>query len=105
MNKVPMGKVPYIERPYAGVGLTGECAYLWALFLANEADMADDIVNYDKFKSMAEQLAPKKGVAVPAAVFYPALEEEMSKYDTLPAYINNSLTAYPVTYPTKCGQE
>jgi len=45
-----MSKVPYIERSYGDSGLTGECAYLWALFLANEADMADDTFEYSKWK-------------------------------------------------------
>ena len=90
-----MSKVPYIERAYGGMGLTGECAYLWAVFLANEADMADDIVNYDKFKAMAETLAPKAGVAVPASVHYPALEEEIIKYNNAREYIN----------PANCAQE
>ena len=44
--------------------------------------MANDIVNYDKFKAMAEQLAPKIGMPVPASVHYPALEEEIRKYHT-----------------------
>ncbi len=89
-----MSKVPYIERAYGGTGLTGECAYLWALFLANEADMVDDYIKYDKFKAMAEQLAPKAGVATPASVHYPALEEEISKYNAR-EYIN----------PAPCAQE
>ena len=76
-----MSKVPYIERAYGGTGLTGECAYLWALFLANEADMVDDYIKYDKFKAIAEQLAPKAGKAIPASVHYPALEEAISKYN------------------------
>lgn len=76
-----MSKVPYIERPYDWtIGLTGECAYLWALFLANEADMADDYINYDKFKAIAEQLAPKAGKAIPSAVHIHALEEAIAKY-------------------------
>jgi len=75
-----MSKVPFIERPYLGTGLTGECAYLWALFLANEADMEDDSIAYDKFKAMAEQLAPKDGKPIPACVHYPALEEAIAKY-------------------------
>jgi len=74
-----VSKVPYIERPYLGVGLTGECAYLWACFLANEADMEDDYTAYDKFKAMAEQLAPKDGKPVPASVHYPALEEAIGE--------------------------
>jgi len=75
-----MSKVPFIERPYLGTGLTGECAYLWALFLANEADMEDDYVAYDKFKAMAEQLTPQDGKPIPACVHYPALEEAIAKY-------------------------
>jgi len=83
-----MNKVPYIERSYEGVGLTGECAYLWALFIANEADMADDYIKYDKFKSIAEQLAPKDGKPVPATVHYPALEDEIKKYSNKREYIS-----------------
>lgn len=75
-----MNKVPYIERAYGGSGLTGECAYLWALFLANEADMEDDYIAYDKFKAIAEQLTPKEGKAIPASVHYPALEDAIAKY-------------------------
>lgn len=89
-----MSKVPYIERAYGGTGLTGECAYFWALFLANEADMDGDPVKYDKFKAIAETLTPKAGVAVPASVHYPALEEEISKYEAR-EYIN----------PAPCAQE
>lgn len=75
-----MNKLPYIERPYNNIGLTGECAYLWALFLANEADMSDDIINYDKFKAIAEDLAPKSGKATPACVVYHALESKIEEY-------------------------
>jgi len=76
-----MNKVPYIERAYGDTGLTGECAYLWAMFLANEADMEDDYIAYDKFKAMAEQLAPQDGKPIPASVHYPALEEAIEKYN------------------------
>lgn len=76
-----MSKVPYIERPFGwDTGLTGECAYLWALFLANEADMSDDYINYDKFKAIAEQLAPKEGKAIPTAVHITTLEEAIANY-------------------------
>ena len=61
-----MSKVPYIERSYGDSGLTGECAYLWALFLANEADMEDDTFGYSKWKSLAEQLTPSEGKPMPA---------------------------------------
>jgi len=77
-----MSKVPYIERPFDwDTGLTGECAYLWALFLANEADMVDDYITYDIFKGIAEQLAPKEGRAIPTAVHIQKLEEAIEKYD------------------------
>ena len=78
-----MSKVPYVERPYGyETGLTGECAYLWALFLANEADMEDDQVAYDKWKTVVDQLAPKQGKPVPAAVHYAALEDAIKQYST-----------------------
>jgi len=76
-----MSKIPYIDRGYGNYGLTGECAFLWALFLMNEADMADDNIAYDKWKAMAESLQPREGVATPATVHYAALEEEISKYE------------------------
>ena len=89
-----MNKVPYIERSYEGVGLTGECAYLWACFLANEADMVDDYIAFDKWKTIMEQLQPKDGKAIPSSVHYHALEEAISKYETH-EYIN----------PAPCAQE
>ena len=75
-----MSKVPYVQRAYGGMGLTGECAYLWALFLRNEADMEDDQIMYSKWQAMVEQLQPKSGKAIPASVHYPALEEAMNRY-------------------------
>jgi len=76
-----MGKVPYVERDYIGGGLKGECAYLWALFLANEADMSGDVVKYDRYKTIADDLAPKPGKPTPSSVHYVALEEAIEKYD------------------------
>ena len=75
-----MSKVPYIERAYGDSGLTGECAYLWTLFLMREAEVEDDGIAYDKWKSMAETLQPREGKPVPASVHYAALEEEIEKY-------------------------
>ena len=75
-----MSKIPYIGRSYGDSGLTGECAYLWALFLANEADMADDTFEYSKWKSMADDLAPKRGKPTPSSVYYSDLEEIIKKY-------------------------
>jgi hypothetical protein len=76
-----MSKVPYVERDYVGGGLKGECAYLWALFLANEADMSGDVVAYDRYKALVDELAPKPGKAVPSSVHFAALEEAIEKYD------------------------
>ena len=79
-----MSKVPYVERPTlwenSDTGLTGECAYLWALFLANEADMEDDTFGYAKWKTMADELAPKNGKPRPAVVYYTDLEEAIVRY-------------------------
>ena len=75
-----MNKVPYVERGYDDSGLTGECAYLWALFLANEADMEDDTFGYSKWKSTAEQLAPADGKPMPAVVHYADLENAIKEY-------------------------
>ena len=75
-----MNKVPYVELGYDDSGLTGECAYLWALFLANEADMEDDTFGYSKWKSTAEQLAPADGKPMPAVVHYAELEDAIARY-------------------------
>jgi len=75
-----MSKVPYIERGYDGAGLTGECAFLWALFLMREHEMSDDPFEYDKWKSCAESLQPKEGKPMPAVVHYHDLEEAITKY-------------------------
>ena len=75
-----MSKIPYVERCKVSTGLKGECAYLWTLFLANEADMRDDYVAYDKWKAMSETLQPKPGRAVPSSVHIQDLENEIRKY-------------------------
>ena len=72
-------KIPYVERSLNS-GLKGECAYLWCLFLANEADMKDDVAAFDKWKAMADTLAPKPGTPVPDSVHYPELEDAIGKY-------------------------
>ena len=76
-----MSKIPYIERDPMNGGLRGECAYVWALFLANEADMRDDIVEYDKFKALAEQLAPRAERPGVSSVFYGELEDAIKRYE------------------------
>lgn len=75
-----MSKLPYIERSPMSGGLTGECAYLWAVFLAHEADMRDDYIEYDKYKTIADQLTPKQGVPMPASVHYTELENAIARY-------------------------
>ena len=89
-----MNKVPYVERAYGDSGLTGECAYLWALFLRNEADMEDDQISYSKWQAIVETLEPKSGKPVPASVHYADLEEAISEYN-VQEYIN----------PAHCAQE
>ena len=46
-----------------------------------EADMEDDTFEYSKWKSMADDLAPKQGKPVPAAVYYSDLEEAIARYN------------------------
>ena len=75
-----MSKLPYIERCSMSSGLTGECAYVWACFIANEADMDGDYVTYDEFKTIADQLAPKPGKPTPSSVHYQALEDKIQEY-------------------------
>jgi len=75
-----MNKIPYVERCSISSGLKGECAYLWCLFLANEADMRDDVFTYDKWKGMAEQLAPGNCKPVPSSVHIVDLEKEIEKW-------------------------
>ena len=75
-----MNKIPYVERCSISSGLKGECAYLWCLFLANEADMRDDVFAYDRWKSMAEQMSPRPGTPIPSSVHIEALEKEIENW-------------------------
>jgi len=50
------GKVPSVQRDTIAGGLTGESAYQWACFLADEADMINDTFGYSRFKYIAETL-------------------------------------------------
>jgi hypothetical protein len=75
-----MSKLPPVERAYGDTGLTGESAYLWALFLRNEADMEDDQISFSKWQAMVEQLQPQAGKPTPAAVHYSGLEDAITKY-------------------------
>ena len=76
-----MCKLPPVDRPQGyTTGLTGECAYLWACFLLHEADMNDDYLAYDTWKSMVDSLVPKPGKPIPAIVSYAKLEEAIESY-------------------------
>ena len=75
-----MNKIPYIERDYIGGGLKGECAYVWALFLADEADMSGDVVAYDTWRTIADQLKPRAGVPTPSSVYYSDLEDAITEW-------------------------
>ena len=75
-----MNKIPYVERDNVSGALTGECAYVWTLFLANEADMADDVMMYSVWKALSEQLAPRPGRPVPCAVHYSELEDAIEEW-------------------------
>jgi len=42
--------------------------------------MRDDVFAYDKWKSMAEQIAPRNGMPVPSSVHIAELEQEIEKW-------------------------
>jgi len=76
-----MSKVPYVERPNGySIGLTGECAYVWAVFLCNEADMADDHEAYDRWRTLVDQLKPAPDKPIPACMWCNDLEDAIEKY-------------------------
>ena len=74
-----MSKIPYVERDYTG-GVTGECAYVWSLFLANEADMEDDHVMYGSWRTLVDQLKPASNKPIPASVWCNDLEDAIKRY-------------------------
>ena len=75
-----MGKLPPVERGSLGYGLNGESAYVWALFLKNEADMEDDQIAYSKWTAVEEQLRPAPGKPMPASVHIATLEDAIKRY-------------------------
>jgi len=74
-----LGKLPPVERDYVGGGLKGDCAYIWALFLKNEADMADDSLEFSKWAAIEEQLRPRPGTPTPSSVHYADLENAIQQ--------------------------
>lgn len=76
------GKLPSVQREEFMGGLTGESAYQWALFLAEEADMINDTFGYSRFKSIAESLEPKEGKPAVAGFYCNDLEEAIKAWTT-----------------------
>jgi len=77
------GRIPSVHRNKLGGGLTGESAYKWAVFLAeNYLFDNNDPLLYDRFQSIAETLEPKPGKPVVASFHCKDLEEEIKKWIT-----------------------
>jgi len=75
------GKLPSVERSRFSGGLTGDCAYKWAMFLSeNYLFDNDDPLLYDRFRSIAESLEPKQGKPVVASFHCKDLEKEIEKW-------------------------
>lgn len=74
------GKIPSVQRDSLAGGLTGESAYHWALFLAEESDMIGDAIGYSVFKSIADQLKPKTGQPIVASFHCKDLEEAIEAW-------------------------
>jgi len=75
------GKIPSVHRCTVTGGLTGESAYKWAKFIAEEYLFdPDNHLLYDTFTAMAESLEPKKGKAVVASFTSKRLEDEIAKW-------------------------
>ena len=75
------GKIPTVQRCPLNGGLTGESAYKWAVFVAEQHLFdSDDPLLYDVFQSMAESLAPAKGKALVASFHSNTLEQEILKW-------------------------
>lgn len=76
-----MSRIPAVQRCSISGGLTGESAYKWAKFIADEYLFdPDNPLMYDVFTSMAESLEPKKGKPVVSSFHSNRLEQEISKW-------------------------
>lgn len=75
------GKIPTVHRDALNGGLTGDSAYKWALFVADEYlfDPEHHLL-YDTFTAMAQSLKPAKGKAQVASFHSQALEAEIEKW-------------------------
>ena len=75
------GKIPSVHRCAMTGALTGESAYKWAKFIAEEYLFdPDNPLMYDVFKAMAESLEPKPGKASVASFTSNRLEKEILKW-------------------------
>lgn len=75
------GRIPTVHRCFVSGGLTGDSAYKWAMFLADEYSFdSDNPLMYDVFKSMADSLAPVNGKATPSSFHSNRLEQEILKW-------------------------
>lgn len=75
------GKIPSVQRNAIAGGLTGESAYQWALFLAeNYLFDSNDPLLYDRFRSIAESLKPAPNKPVVASFHCKDLEKEIVKW-------------------------
>lgn len=63
-------KLPPLIYTHDATGLTGSSAYLWALFLAREADRKKDFVAYDKWRSVIDWLKPETHGSLATSSFY-----------------------------------
>ena len=77
------GKIPTVQRSVISGGLTGDSAYKWAKFLAEEYEFhSDDPLLYDSFTAMAESLKPVKGKPVVASFSSRLLEKHIELWRT-----------------------
>lgn len=74
-------RIPTTVRCPVTGGLTGESAFKWCCFLAEEYLFDyDDPLLYDTFSAMAESLKPADGKAQVASYHSKRLENEIEKW-------------------------
>jgi hypothetical protein len=74
-------KIPTVHRCPINGGLTGESAYKWARFVADEYLFdPDNHLLYDTYTVMAEGLRPVKGKPTAASFNSAMLEKEIAKW-------------------------
>lgn len=78
--KMSYGMKPKVERCRLYGGLTGESAWMWCCFLANEADMDNETEKAAMWKDRAESLKPKQGIPSPMSVWDSVLEDAIEAF-------------------------